>query len=89
VKRLAAALALALAAPAAAQKIPDARALGIPLTGTPGRFNAITDVVGVEVGHTTLIRGEGRLVVGEGPVRTGVTAVLPRGGEAGTPSSTG
>ncbi len=76
-------LALAVAAPAGAQKAPDARALGVPLTGTPGRFNAITDVAGVEVGHTTLIRGEGRLVVGEGPVRTGVTAVLPRGREAG------
>ncbi len=80
---LTAALALMVAVPAAGQKVPDARALGIPLTGTPGRFNAITDVVGVEVGHTTLIRGEGRLVVGEGPVRTGVTAILPRGREAG------
>jgi L-aminopeptidase/D-esterase-like protein len=76
-------LALALAMPVAAQKIPDARALGVPLTGATGRFNAITDVAGVEVGHTTLIRGEGRLVVGEGPVRTGVTAILPRGREAG------
>ena len=71
------------AAPAAAQNVPDARALGIPLTGTTGRFNAITDVAGVEVGHTTLIQGEGRLIVGEGPVRTGVTAILPRGREAG------
>ncbi len=56
-----------------------ARDLGIPLDGTPGKLNAITDVAGVEVGHTTLISGEGRLVVGEGPVRTGVTAILPRG----------
>jgi L-aminopeptidase/D-esterase-like protein len=72
-----------MAVPAAGQKVPDARALGIPLTGTPGRFNAITDVAGVEVGHTTLILGDGRLVVGEGPVRTGVTAILPRGREAG------
>ena len=56
-----------------------ARALGIPFDGTPGTHNAITDVPGVEVGHTTLIRGEGPLKVGEGPVRTGVTAVLPRG----------
>ena len=78
-----AALALMVAMPAAGQKVPDARALGIPLTGTPGQFNAITDVAGVEVGHTTLIRGDGRLVVGKGPVRTGVTAILPRGREAG------
>jgi L-aminopeptidase/D-esterase-like protein len=69
--------------PASSQKVPDARALGVPLTGTPGAFNAITDVAGVEVGHSTVIRGEGVLVVGEGPVRTGVTAVLPRGREAG------
>ena len=54
-----------------------ARALGIPLSGTPGLHNAITDVPGVRVGHTTLIRGDGALVVGEGPVRTGVTAILP------------
>jgi L-aminopeptidase/D-esterase-like protein len=66
-----------------AQKVPDARALGVPLTGTPGPNNAITDVAGVEVGHVTLISGEGQLVVGEGPVRTGVTAILPRGREAG------
>jgi L-aminopeptidase/D-esterase-like protein len=72
-----------VAVPAAGQRVPDARALGIPLTGTPGLFNAITDVAGVEVGHTTLILGDGRLVVGEGPVRTGVTAILPRGREAG------
>jgi D-aminopeptidase len=56
-----------------------ARALGIPLTGETGPFNAITDVAGVEVGYQTLIRGEGRRVVGEGPVRTGVTVILPRG----------
>jgi D-aminopeptidase len=63
----------------AAQDKPDARALGIPLTGTPGPFNAITDVQGVEVGHTTLISGSGVLVRGKGPVRTGITAILPRG----------
>lgn len=51
----------------------------MPFDGTPGPLNAITDVAGVEVGHTTLIAGEGKLVVGKGPVRTGVTAVLPRG----------
>ncbi len=56
-----------------------ARDLGIPLDGAPGTFNAITDVAGVEVGYTTLISGEGKLVVGQGPIRTGVTAILPRG----------
>jgi L-aminopeptidase/D-esterase-like protein len=61
------------------QAKPRARSLGIPLDGTSGKFNAITDVPGVEVGYTTLIAGEGNLVVGKGPVRTGVTAILPRG----------
>jgi D-aminopeptidase len=56
-----------------------ARDLGVPFDGKPGPLNAITDVKGVEVGHTTLISGEGALKVGTGPVRTGVTAVLPRG----------
>ncbi len=56
-----------------------ARDLGVPFDGTPGPLNAITDVAGVEVGATTLIRGEGALKVGEGPVRTGVTVILPRG----------
>ncbi|GIS78956.1 MAG: hypothetical protein CM1200mP14_05220 [Gammaproteobacteria bacterium] len=60
-----------------AQKVPNARALGIPLQGEPGLNNAITDVVGVEVGHTTIIEGQGPLIVGEGPIRTGVTAILP------------
>jgi len=58
---------------------PRARDLGVPFDGTPGPLNAITDVAGVEVGYKTLITGEGRLVVGKGPVRTGVTAILPRG----------
>ena len=62
-----------------AQARPRARDLGIPFDGSPGPLNAITDVKGVEVGHTTLISGEGKLQVGVGPVRTGVTAVLPRG----------
>ena len=62
-----------------AQSKPRARDLGVPFDGTPGPLNAITDVKGVEVGHTTLISGEGKLKVGVGPVRTGVTAVLPRG----------
>ncbi len=56
-----------------------ARDLGIPFQGTPGPLNAITDVEGVCVGHTTLIEGNGRLIVGQGPIRTGVTALLPRG----------
>ena len=56
-----------------------ARDLGIPFEGKPGKFNAITDVAGVEVGYTTLMSGDGKLEVGKGPVRTGVTAVLPRG----------
>ena len=56
-----------------------ARDLGVPFDGTPGPLNAITDVEGVLVGHTTLISGSGKLVVGKGPIRTGVTAVLPRG----------
>src|SRR4030095_8239053 len=56
-----------------------ARDLGVPVEGTPGEFNAITDVAGVEVGYTTLISGEGKLEVGKGPVRTGVTAIIPRG----------
>src|SRR5436853_2762184 len=63
----------------AAQSKPRARDLGVPFDGAPGPLNAITDVKGVEVGHTTLISGEGKLQVGVGPVRTGVTAILPRG----------
>ncbi len=60
-------------------KIVRARDLGIPFDGTPGKLNSITDVPGVEVGYTTLISGEGKLEVGKGPVRTGVTAIIPRG----------
>jgi D-aminopeptidase len=59
-----------------------ARDLGIPFDGTPGQFNAITDVAIVEVGQVTLISGEGKLTPGKGPVRTGVTAVFPRGKES-------
>ena len=58
---------------------PRARDLGVPFDGTPGPLNAITDVSGVTVGQTTLITGEGKLRIGQGPVRTGVTAILPRG----------
>src|ERR671937_661483 len=74
---------LVLTSSAAAQQAsrpkPRARDLGIPIGGMPGPLDAITDVAGVEVGHTTLISGSGRLVVGQGPVRTGVTVIHPRG----------
>ncbi len=67
-------------APSAAQVTPErARDIGIPLEGAAGPLDAITDVPGVTVGHLTLVRGAGKLVVGKGPVRTGVTAVFPRG----------
>jgi D-aminopeptidase len=62
-----------------------ARDLGVPFDGTPGPLNAITDVSGVEVGATTLIRGEGALKTGDGPVRTGVTVILPRGAKDNDP----
>src|SRR6266480_600805 len=68
-----------------AQGRPRARGLGVPFDGTPGPLNAITDVAGVTVGHSTIIRGQGKLVVGQGPVRTGVTAVFPRGATNGDP----
>lgn len=58
---------------------PRARDLGIPFDGTPGQFNAITDVQDVEVGHSTIILGNGENIVGNGPIRTGVTAIFPRG----------
>jgi len=58
---------------------PRGRGLGLPFPGTPGPANAITDVAGVAVGAVTLVRGDGPRVVGQGPVRTGVTAILPRG----------
>ena len=61
------------------------RDLGIPFEGTTGPLNAITDVAGVEVGHRTLVAGSGKLVVGKGPVRTGVTAVFPRGRDSNDP----
>ena len=69
---------------------PRARDLGVPFDGVPGLLNAITDVAGVTVGHTTLMSGEGKLKVGAGPVRTGVTAVLPRGKDSmNTPAFAG
>jgi L-aminopeptidase/D-esterase-like protein len=70
---------LLLATSLQAQAKPRARDLGVPFDGTPGPLNSITDIAGLEVGHSTLVSGEGRLRVGTGPVRTGVTAVLPRG----------
>lgn len=60
-------------------KKPRARDLGIPFNGEPGPLNAITDLVGLEVGMSTIVRGDGPLEVGKGPIRTGVTAILPRG----------
>jgi D-aminopeptidase len=63
---------------------PRARDLGVPFDGLPGPLNAITDVAGVTVGQTTLISGDGKLRIGQGPVRTGVTAVLPRGKDSMT-----
>lgn len=80
--RCASSLALALVFFAAHPAMADgqrAREVGVPLDGKPGALNAITDVAGVEVGQVTLISGEGALKRGEGPVRTGVTAILPRG----------
>ena len=71
-------------APAAAESI-RARDLGIPFDGTPGPLNAITDVAGVEVGHVTLMKGDGALKVGSGPVRTGVTVIHPRGKQSNDP----
>ncbi|HSM32277.1 MAG TPA: P1 family peptidase [Woeseiaceae bacterium] len=67
------------AAGAAEAEVTRARDLGIPFSGQTGELNAITDVPGIEIGQVTLIDGEGELVVGRGPVRTGVTVVHPRG----------
>ena len=58
---------------------PRARDIGVQFEGTTGKFNAITDVKGVEVGHSTIIIGSGKNEIGKGPVRTGVTAIFPRG----------
>ncbi|MBP7779128.1 MAG: P1 family peptidase [Acidobacteria bacterium] len=73
------AAALVIAPTLSGQRPPRARDLGVPFDGVPGKENAITDVAGVTVGHSTIISGQGALKVGQGPVRTGVTAVLPRG----------
>src|SRR3989442_4934789 len=79
------ACALAGAGVAHGQKPERGRDLGIRFEGTPGPLDAVTDVAGVEVGHRTLIQGSGKLVVGKGPVRTGVTAVFPRGKDSADP----
>lgn len=71
--------ALTLYGPSVHSQKPRARDIGIPFEGTPGTFNAITDVRGVEVGYSTIISGNGKNIRGQGPVRTGVTAILPRG----------
>jgi len=72
-----------------AQARPRARSLGVPFDGTTGPLNAITDVAGVTVGQTTVIAGQGKLVVGRGPIRTGVTAIFPRGKTNGDPVFSG
>ena len=74
-----------VATTAQTQTSPRARDLGVPFEGTPGPLNSITDVKGVEVGYRTLISGEGKLEVGQGPVRTGVTAIFPRGKDSVDP----
>ena len=71
-------LAAVTAIPNTAQTRPRGRELGIPFPGQTGPANAITDVAGIAVGHVTLIEGEGKLIPGKGPIRTGVTAILPR-----------
>ncbi len=76
---------LSIAEVASPQTKPRARDLGIPFEGTPGVLNAVTDVKGVEVGTTTLVSGSGKLRVGAGPVRTGVTAIFPRGKASNDP----
>ena len=87
VRRAAGAITIALCAAATidAQTKPREHDLRLPIGGTPGRLNAITDVAGVEVGQVTLIAGSGKLVVGKGPVRTGVTVVFPRGRDNADP----
>ena len=78
-KKITTALLLLLACITLQAQKPRARDIGIPFDGKPGIFNAITDVKGVEVGYSSIISGEGKNIRGKGPVRTGVTAILPRG----------
>src|SRR3954465_2590001 len=82
---LTALLAVAVTSRASAQSKPRENDLKLPIGGVPGPLDAITDVPGVEVGQTTLISGTGALVVGQGPVRTGVTVIHPRGKDNGDP----
>src|SRR5437764_3302044 len=82
---LTALLAVAVTSRASAQSKPRENDLKLPIGGTPGALDAITDVSGVEVGQTTLISGSGALVVGQGPVRTGVTVIHPRGKDNADP----
>lgn len=84
-KSLLSLLLLSWCAPHATADKDRARDLGIPFDGHPGPNNAITDVAGVEVGYSTIVAGKGELVVGRGPIRTGVTAILPRGKESADP----
>ena len=85
IARLVVALLVIAHASAVAQAKLRARELGVPIGGTAGPLDAITDVAGVEVGQTTLISGSGRLMVGQGPVRTGVTVIHPRGKDSADP----
>lgn len=78
-------LVVAAGALSTGQTRPRARDLGIPFDGVPGPLNAITDVRGVEVGVATIVRGDGPLTVGQGPVRTGVTVIFPRGKASADP----
>lgn len=87
--RLVSLLLLLVASTAAAQRPARARDLGVPFDGTPGPLDAITDVRGVTVGHATIVKGEGRLRVGQGPVRTGVTVIFPRGRDNLAPAFAG
>lgn len=82
-------VALIMTGPVMAQQKVRARDLGVPFEGTPGQFNAITDVAGIRIAHTTLIEGSGRLEVGVGPIRTGVTVIIPRGESLSDPVFSG
>ncbi len=87
--KLAALLLILGSIPALHAQTPRARDLGVPFSGTPAKFNAITDVPGVEVGYSTLISGQGKLITGQGPVRTGITAIFPRGKQSVDPTFAG
>ena len=78
-KRIAAIILIIFIQSSISTQKPRARDIGIPFDGVTGKYNAITNVKGVEVGYSTIISGSGKNVLGKGPVRTGVTAILPRG----------